>query len=242
MRTLELLAIRPDGATLTEISRELGAPKTSLVGILKGLQQLGYLVRSKHRYLLGVAATEFAGCVIPGRNLLQQARPLLRRLMRETGETALLGMLSSDANVAIYADKVESDNPVRYSVSITEQRELHCSAVGKCFLAFFDDDGIARYLKRHSLLAHTPKTITSRYKLREELARIRSAGVAHSEDERVIGASAVAAPIFGAEKKPIAAFVVGGPTERFRSRRRLYAKATVAAAEVFSRQFRLRRN
>jgi len=232
---LELLALRPEGDGLTGISRALRAPKTSLVGLLKGLQQLEYVVRKQDRYLLGPAASAFAMSVIPGRNVVHLARPLLRQLARETGETALLGVASPAGDVAVYVDTVESENPVRYTVPIGESRDLYCSAVGKCMLAHFEEQRVARYLKGHRLLPHTARTITGASRLLEELKRIRASGVAFSEDERMVGVSAVAAPAFARAPEPIAVFVVGGPTDRFRSRKHQYAAAASAVATELSR-------
>lgn len=234
MGILRLLAHRPAGESLAEMSRELGAPKTSLVGLLKGLQQLEYVVRHDDRYRLGSASTAFATSVLPGLNFFDLARPILAELVRRTGETALLGVPSPEKDFVIYTDKVESDNPVRYTVPIGEQRELYCSAVGKCVLAFLERDRIARYLKGHPLQARTAKTITSASKLHKELERIRETRLAYSEDERVIGASAVAAPVFAPGPRFVAALVVGGPTSRVRMRRREHASAVAEAADALS--------
>lgn len=232
---LELLAVSRAGEGLTSISHALRAPKTSLVGLLKGLQQLEYIVRKDDRYLLGPAASALAMSVIPGRNVVYLARPLLRQLARETEETALLGVLSSAGDSAIYLDSVESDNPVRYSVPIGAPRDLYCSAVGKCILAYLDEDRLARYLQDHRLLPHTPKTITSVPRLLEELKRIRAAGVALSEGERIPGVSAVAAPVLSGKSELIAALVIGAAADRVRTRKRLYREATIAAAKELSR-------
>lgn len=161
-------------------------------------------------------------------------RPALTRLMRDTGETALLGVLDGEADKAIYVDVVESDNPVRYTVPCGDRRELYCSAVGKCFLAFFDDAAIARYLERHTLIPHTRRTLTRPDELRAELRRVRRSGVAISDEERVEGASAVASAVLSAEGRPLAALVIGAPSARFRAHRARYSALVKAAAAELS--------
>lgn len=235
---LELLALTPVGASLTRISRELAAPKTSLVGLLKGLQQVAYVERDGDLYRLGPAASAFAMSLVPGRSFASLAQPLLRELARKTGETALLGVSTPAGDSAVYVDRVESDNPVRYTVAVGEVRELYCSALGKCLLAFSDEERLARYLASHRLVAHTKRTITVASQLRDELRRIRRTGIAYSEDERAVGASAVAAPVFVRDQEVIAAFVVGGPTQRFRARKRVYAEAAAAAANELTQALR----
>ena len=71
-----------------------------------------------------------------GRELAALARPILVGLVEATGETAVLGALAPDADLAIYLDKVESANSIRYAVTVGE-RELYCTAMGKALLAHF---------------------------------------------------------------------------------------------------------
>ena len=63
-----------------------------------------------------------------GRELAALARPILVGLVEATGETAVLGALAPDADLAIYLDKVESANSIRYAVTVGE-RELYCTAM-----------------------------------------------------------------------------------------------------------------
>ncbi len=231
---LEMLALNPQGASLTEMGRGLSAPITSLVGLLRSLQELEYVIRREDRYTLGPAVSAFVLSFLPKRAFLDLGRPALIRLMRQTGETALLGVMTSEGDGATYADVVESDNPVRYTVPSGEKRELYCSAVGKCFLAFFDDISLARYLRGHTLVARTPRTITRLAELKAELRRIRQTGLAVSDEERVVGASAVAAPVLSPDGTPIAALVVGAPSARFRASRARYSNAVKEAAADLS--------
>src|SRR5688572_23030280 len=72
---LELLAQQSQGLTLSEISRAISAPKTSLVGILLALQRLSYVVREDSRYFTGPRAITFALSLIPESDVVQHARP-----------------------------------------------------------------------------------------------------------------------------------------------------------------------
>jgi DNA-binding IclR family transcriptional regulator len=64
------------------------------------------------------------------------------------------------------------------------------------------------------LARFTPNTITERAILRKHFQKIRREGYAYDEEEHDVGIKAVAAPIFDNEKKPIAAVVVAGPSQR----------------------------
>ncbi len=103
------------GATLSELARITDSPKTSLVGLLAGLTAEGCLLRDDSgRYSLGPRIHALATQTMAGRELIVLARSVLRSLVEATGETAVIGALAPDAELAVYLDKVESANPIRW--------------------------------------------------------------------------------------------------------------------------------
>lgn len=213
---LEVLSATTVGASLSELATSTDAPKTSLVGLLAGLVEEKCLTRDEGgRYFLGPRFLSLAMKTMAGRELVKIARPVLQKLVEDTQETAVIGALATDADLAIYLDKVESNNSIRYAVTVGERRELHCTAMGKVLLAYFEPDRLIQYLEKTELEKFTDKTVTQNSELKKELERIRSEGVARTSNERVIGASGVSAPVFGPNGAVVAALVVAGPTERF---------------------------
>jgi DNA-binding IclR family transcriptional regulator len=128
-----------------------------------------------------------------------------------------LGALAPDGNVATYLDKVESSNPIRYAVTVGENRELYCTAVGKSLLAWFDADRMDAYLKSVTRTRFTGTTITGKRELIAEMARIREEGISRSFGERVTDASAIASPVFSADGSVVATVLVAGPEDRMRT-------------------------
>jgi IclR family acetate operon transcriptional repressor len=215
---LDSIASSRAGATLSELAVIAGAPKTSLVGLLAGLSAERCLVRDESgRYGLGPRIHSLAMQAMAGRELFMLARPILIRLVEATGETAVIGALAPDADLAIYLDKVESSNPIRYAVTVGERRDLHCTAMGKALLAHFEPARLKRYLKAGPRERFTATTITSAADLHAELSRIRQGGIARTNGERVRGASGLAAPIFGNDGAVVAALLIAGPSERMRA-------------------------
>jgi DNA-binding IclR family transcriptional regulator len=220
-RILESVAGERSGATLSELARITGSPKTSLVGLLAGLMAEGCLLRDgAGRYALGPRFHGLARQALAGREFTVLARPVLQALMEGTGETAVIGALAPDAEIAVYLDKVESTNPIRYAVTVGERRELYCTAMGKALLAHFDDARLRRYLKSAPRRRWTPTTITSAAELLAEAARIRRDGIARTSGERVPGSNGLAAPVFGGDGKAVAALLIAGPSERMRANQR----------------------
>jgi len=160
---LDAIAGSRTGATLSELAVIAGAPKTSLVGLLAGLTAEGCLFReASGRYSLGPRVHSLAMTAMVGRELVMLARPILHRLVEATGETAVIGTLAPDADLAVYLDKVESSNPIRYAVTVGERRELHCTAIGKALLAQFEPGRLKKYLRSGVRKRFTAQTSPAR--------------------------------------------------------------------------------
>ncbi len=233
---LEHLAAQEGGQSLSGLSRALGVPKTSLFDLLNGLVRRGYVAYdTRHGYTLGPESFTLAATVLANREMHEIARPFIERLVEATGETVLLGCLANDGFTTVYLDKVESRNPIRYTVPLGARRELHCSAIGKVLLAFQPEAFIERYLRSGRVVAFTDATITDPSTLRAQLAEVRKTGIAWTEDERVLGASALAAPVFGSDGRIAAGLVVAGPTMRVKKARRRLSELVAEAAARISR-------
>jgi DNA-binding IclR family transcriptional regulator len=232
---LDFLSVQPEGESLASIARVTGAPKNSIIGLLAGMVENGYLTRDERAiYRIGPTMFSLAMRIAGGMRLPGLVRPALERLMAETGETALAGTLVSGADVITYFEKVESVSPVRYTVSLGERRELYPTAMGKLVLAFMEPGERDAYLRSHPLHQFTGSTITSVRVLRAELKTIRRTGVSHTSNERVIGASAIAAAVLGAHKQFITGIGIAGPSERIELHREAHTRLLMREANVLS--------
>jgi IclR family transcriptional regulator, acetate operon repressor len=232
------LASRPDGESLAGLAKSTGAPKTSLVGLLAGMVEGGYVIRDEPAlYRTGPNMFLLATHVVGAMKLPVLAQPFLERLMNSTGETALAGSLASDADILVYVQKVESPNPVRYTVPVGERRELYASAMGKLFLAYMAPKQRNAYLRTERFQAFTANTLTTAATLRAQLDEIRSEGLSKSSDERVMGAGALAAPVFNSAGELVLGIGIAGPTERMLANRRAHSRIVVQEAKALSKLF-----
>jgi DNA-binding IclR family transcriptional regulator len=84
---------------------------------------------------------------------------------------------------------------------------LHSTGPGKVLLAHAPSDVLEDVLSAR-LVASTAATITKPIRLRQALADIRRTGVCLTRDEMTVGASSVAAPVFGQSGEIAAAISV----------------------------------
>ena len=232
---LELLAARPDGLALRDVSAQLEAPKSSLLPLLRALTARGYLAQGRAgEYRLGPSALDLGAAAPAQRELADVTRPAALDLMRRTGETVFVGTLSHDRRSIVYVDKVESDHVIRYAGGVGDRRPLHATSSGKAILAFLSVEEREEILTLLSLSRHTERTVTTVSALRASLDEIRRAGVCVTVDELVPGASGIAAPVFDRYGRVAGACAIGGPTDRVRPRLRPLATEVKATARALS--------
>jgi DNA-binding IclR family transcriptional regulator len=171
--------------------------------------------------------------------LLALAEPTLRRIADKTGESAFIGTLvESDIQ---YLAKALSPQEVRYDASLTQRRPVYCTSIGLAILAHLEAPAAQKILKSVKIVKITPNTITDPAAINRMLERASRCGFAEVKDANLLGASGVAAPIFGPRGEVIAALSIGAPTSRYSKARKELARRVVDEAASLSRVFAGRR-
>ena len=232
----ETLAQSEEGVSLAELSTTTGAPKSSLLGILRSMVAAGYIEHGHGLYRLGPKSFRLAADILAVRRFPNLVRPILQDLAAKSGETVFLVLLDLAAQRMTYAEIIDSPNPVRYTVPTGTTRPLYVSAGGQLLLAYQEPGWIDAYIRATRLEALTARTITDPDALRERLAAIRREGFAISLGETVPGAAGVAAPIFNADGSVAAGLLIGAPIDRFEQElpalKRLLREATTRASGI----------
>ena len=210
LEALDFLRSNTGPVRLTELAAALGVDKSNAAHVLKTLVAAGYAEQDERRRY---AATPKATRGQRRQHSLEAIvavkeawRPALDRLVAATGECAHLAVLVG-AHVW-YIDKVDSALPLKVDHPIGSLAPLHCTALGKAFLAFGHVDPPSE------LVACTPRTLTTKQALAEDLARIRRWGYAVDDEEYANGIRCVARPIYDESGFMIAAVGVSGPSVR----------------------------
>jgi DNA-binding IclR family transcriptional regulator len=215
LAVLELFgAEQPEWGT-SEVARAAGLPVPTAHRILAALTVRRYLARDERtrRFRLGPAALDLGDRARAMLDLRQVALPVLRRLARETDETALLTVPSSDRERSVCLERVESSQPLRLSVEPGRRLPLHAGASQKALLAFLADDEIDRVVGR-PLERLCRATITDAEALRANLSDIRERGWAISFEETNVGVWGVALPLLDGHGLALAALGLAGPSAR----------------------------
>ena len=216
VKGLELLALyRPGRAVLTvsEMSRELDAPQSSVYRFVATLRDQGYLRKlpGGEGYALNTEVLRFGDIVRESSELQRLAPPVMRSLVAATGETVFLSLRSGNRGVVI--DKVESSEMMRIIPAVGWSFPLHAGSTGKVLLAWEPEDYRSEYLQ-NNLEQATDNTIIDPESLERELAAVRKTGFALADEEYMVGGRTVAAPVFDAPEQIAASIGIAAPAIR----------------------------
>jgi DNA-binding IclR family transcriptional regulator len=169
--------------------------------------------------------------------LLQVAVSHLEELVRETDETALLGLYDPTRMEMTFVGAIESQQPVRYAYDFRgTSSPLNAGAAGLAILAFLTRAEQERVLSR-PLEAITDRTVVDPQRLRELLADVHERGYSCTTGERTPGCTGLAAPVRAPGGRVLGAIVLNMPATRFDPSRELaLAEAVIRCADAILRE------
>lgn len=211
---LEILA-REGEVGVTDLATELGVHKSTAFRLVAALEARNLVQQDVERgkYRLGVGILHLAGATAARMDVVQESRPVSRRLAGEVGETINVTVPSDGA--ALYVDQVAGSSAVQTHSWVGQRIPMHATSNGKVLLAY----GPPELLAGLELTCFTEHTITCRSRLDDELAAVRAQGHAVAVDELEIGLTAIAAPIRNPDGLAVASISVSGPSFRLTAAR-----------------------
>ncbi len=216
MAVFEFLS-EDQGKSLSVLAAETGQSPATVYRILVTLEGRG-LVEFDADYQvwhIGPRAFVIGARFLRRTSLVERARPVLRRLMEMTGETANLGVERS--GMVLFLSQVETHENIRAFFPPGTLSPMHASGIGKTLLAQMHEDRFLRWLRDHPPERFTDHTLTDRQALQAAMAEIRARGYATDEEEKNMGMRCIAAPVFDVNKEAIAGISVSGPISRMRA-------------------------
>lgn len=200
-------------AGVSELSRELDIPKSTVHIYLRTLRGLGFVVRKGDDYSLSYRFLEYGGDLRNRSKLYRVARPEVDKLMTETGEVASLGIEEGGLRVLLY--KSEGLESIHDNAPVGEYTNMHWTALGKAMLAHYPRSRVESIVRSHGLPRANEHTITDVDALFDELEGIRERGYSVEDQDRRRGVLTVAVPIKDrGTDEVISAVSVSGPKRR----------------------------
>jgi len=199
---------------LTELAEETDQSPATVYRILITLQGQGLVEFDPEDQVwhIGPQAFVIGSRFLRRTSLVERARPIMRKLMETTGETANLG-IEKEGKV-LFLNQVETHESIRAFFPPGTLSDMHSSGIGKALLAHMDLDRRQRILQNITLEPYTKYTITDAEMLKHDLLDIQKRGYSIDNEERNLGMRCIAAPVFDFNREVIAGISVSGPTSR----------------------------
>lgn len=210
LRILELFSPSSGELTLTQMSKALDMPKSTLLNLIKTLEGEGYLCKSKNTqaYSLGYKVIELSYNMRASMMIIQYAIPFMEDIQKSTGETVYL--TSHVDGRVLYLEGVYNNRRFgKYSV-VGKTRPMHCTGSGKAMMSYLPEAQVKEIIAQWGLQKITPNTITDADQLMKELVLCREQGYALDREEETLGVKCVATAIRDASGEAVGAMSISG--------------------------------
>ena len=199
---------------IREISKILDMPPSTVSRIAHTLVKCGYLVQEPDTrdFKLSFRMFQVGKGAVKNFNVREQAICVMSDIAKQTGETVNLSILQED-NILV-VEKIDSNQVIAINSRVGDLMPAYSCASGKVLLAWLPEDERKEILNKTELKAITAKTICNLPDLEKDLALVKERGYAIHDEEYNHGVLAIAAPIFGAKEKVIAAISIAAPADR----------------------------
>ncbi len=231
LAVFEVFTSEKNSLTLQEIADGIGLAKSTTFRLVQSLEKAGYLIRlPDQQYCLSFQFTRLAGLVKSTIDIRDIARPVMTALAEETKETVSIHTVSGRNRVCI--DSLATASSLRAVVQPGEQVPLLLGSATKTLISHMPKKELAPIVA--AIARATKKT---QAQVHAELAQVSAQGYAISHGERLLGVSAISAPIRGVNGEVHHCLSIGGPTVRMQIHEKAFVKLAIAAAADISRQF-----
>jgi IclR family KDG regulon transcriptional repressor len=195
LQAIEILAQAENGCALSELAEQTGYPVSTTHRLLATLASRGYVEQDPQtrRYYLGIKILTLQAHGLRHRRLTRLAFPYLNRLKQQVNTTVNLGVRSGQD--VVYLETFAPDSFLAFYSPPGTRMPLHCTAMGKVFLAFLPPEAQEDILSRLELKPLTADTITTLPALRAQLVEIARQGYAADDQEYTVGVRCLAAPV-----------------------------------------------
>ncbi len=203
---LELVAESSNGLSNSDLSRRLQIPKSSASYILRVLEHRDYLRRDPGgRYRLGLKLLSLTGGVMANLDVREAAGPVLADFLKKS-RLPEVHLAVLDNGRAVYIEKLENEKSfIKMDIWVGHRLPVHTTAIGKALVSYMPEDEILKILEIRGMERKTKRSITTPQRFLREAERVRQYGFAVDDEENSEGVRCVAAPVFDANGKVLAA-------------------------------------
>jgi IclR family transcriptional regulator, pca regulon regulatory protein len=189
--------------TLTEVAAATGLSRAAARRFLLTLESLGYVGTDGRQFYLRPRLLDLGYAYLSSFTVSEIAQCHLEQLARSVHESCSASVL--DGEDIVYVARAAASRIMTIRLAVGTRLPAYCTSMGRVLLAALAPEDQEEYLRTARLEARTPKTVTTRDALREELRQAARQGYALVDQELEDGVRSVAVPIRDARGRTVAA-------------------------------------
>ncbi|AHF73706.1 transcriptional regulator IclR-like protein [Candidatus Sodalis pierantonius str. SOPE] len=197
LQILECFSQRDANLTQAEIAGRTGLPRATTHRLVSSLRDIGLLEQNGKRdtYKLGMKLFQLGSLVLHNLDLDSHARPYATQLQLITDENTHLCIF--DGAQMVYVERQAMNSSGNTMITRIEAALVHCTSVGKAFLAWQLPPTLINKIISDTLIERTPHTLTDGDALLAELRLTRERGYSFDLQENELSVHCVGAPVRG---------------------------------------------
>jgi DNA-binding IclR family transcriptional regulator len=210
LRILELFDPSNSELSLSQISKKLGWPKSTLSNFVRTLETEGYLSRNplSQNYFLGIKLMELGYNMRSNLSIVHYAIPCMEDLCEQTRGNVYL-TTHVDGSV-LYLEGIYSNRrTTKYSIA-GKLLPMHVTANGKAMLSYMPAEHVKAIIRKHSLVASTKNSITNEAALFQDIKQAHDRGYAIDNEEETLGVRCLGMAIRDRSGYPVGALSISG--------------------------------
>lgn len=202
-----------DQYSVSELARMVGRERSQVSRMLKALARAGLVEqdpdRRTYRLSWRVQVLAARSSRLP---MLQAVRPILRHLVANTQEVALLSVQQGQHSLTVARE--DAHRSLQAGGWVGRSSPMHCTASGRALLVDSPPELVEALTRADLANAPGPQAPTTIAELHQRLTNERAQGYATAVEEVEIGLTSIGVPVRGALGEIIAALNISGPTSR----------------------------
>ena len=181
--------------SVTAVSKKLVMSPSKVSRMLKTLEAEDFFEQNPNtgKYRLGFKFFELGLTYAFHLPLRKIIRPHIESLAKELKTTASWGIINR--NRVIVVDRIQSIGLDTLAHRIGANMPVHCTSIGRVFLAHLPNEDMNKLLRSIPLIKYTNKTVVDPKLIKKQLKTIREEGFAFDAEETAKDIVCVAAPI-----------------------------------------------
>jgi DNA-binding IclR family transcriptional regulator len=227
---------------ISELAKRLSVAKSTVHRLAGALLNEGLLQQDPEtgRYGLGVGLFSLGSMVRSRLDVTIESKIILKNLREKTQENVRLAVLERQS--VVYLHDFESPQTLCLRSATGQLKPAFCTAEGLCLLAGLRTAELDEFMT-YPRKEREPNTLTTEADLRQAVRLVKRRGYAFEDEFCDAGTRCVAAPIYNAQGRLVAALGVAGPRLRIKKNAvpRLAPVVIEAAGEISQRMGYVRR-